>query len=56
MIVDKEMETLKAPMEEAFGDIWEVVVQAASEGWPIHKLEKDLWNRLLSLGRLCLGV
>jgi hypothetical protein len=52
MIVLKEMDILKAKNE--LDDMLAMVQQAAHEGTRIDLVEKDLWQRLLRLGRMSL--
>ncbi len=52
MIVLKEMDILKAKNE--LGAMLAMIQQAAQEGTRIDLVEKDLWQRLLRLGRVSL--
>jgi len=52
MIVAQEQAIFKAKTE--FNEILEAVRRAAGEGIPIDEVEKDLWSKMLSLGRALL--
>jgi len=54
MIVLQEMDILKAKTE--FDNLLTMVQQAADRGTRIDRVEQDLWNRLLGIGRIALGA
>src|SRR5437870_1040022 len=55
MSMAREPEILKSEtLEKEFAELQEAVRLAAREGWPIHKLERDLWGRFLRMGWLAL--
>src|SRR5438477_4334373 len=55
MSMAHEPEILKSEtLEKEFAELQEAVRLAAREGWPIHKLERDLWGRFLRMGWLAL--
>ena len=56
MSMTHEQDVLKTEnLEQLFGDLQTCVRTAAEEGWAIHEVERELWRRLLRLGRVSFG-
>lgn len=56
MSMTHEKDVLKTEnLEQLLGDLQACVRTAAEEGWAIHDVERELWRRLLRVGRVSLG-
>src|SRR5258708_38268411 len=56
MSMTHDQDVLKTEnLEQLFGDLQTCVRTAAEEGWAIHEVERELWRRLLRLGRVSFG-
>jgi hypothetical protein len=51
----QEASILKRQMDEVVGQLEAVVRDAATAGRAIHEVERELWQRVLDLGKYCLG-
>jgi hypothetical protein len=56
MSMTREQDVLKAEnLETVFADLQTCVRTAAQEGWAMHEIERELWRRLLRMGRAALS-
>jgi hypothetical protein len=56
MSMTHEQEVLKSEnLDQQFADLQAFVHQAATDGQAVHEVERGLWDRLLRMGRQCLG-
>jgi len=56
MSMTHEKDVLKAEnLETLFADLQTCVRTAAQEGWAMHEIERQVWRRLLQLGRAALS-
>jgi hypothetical protein len=56
MSMTHEKDVLKAEnLESVFADLQNCVRTAAADGWAMHEIEREVWRRLLRMGRAALG-
>jgi hypothetical protein len=55
MSILQSLDTIKRQMQEVTGRLDTLVQQAACDGQPIHEVERDIWQQVLQLGKLCLA-
>jgi len=56
MSMTHETNVLKSEnLETVFADLQTCVRKAAAEGWAMHEIEREVWRRLLQLGRASLS-
>jgi hypothetical protein len=55
MSIAQDVNVLKMQLQESVGQLQAFVHKAAQDGVPIDEVELGIWERLLQMGKLCLG-